>query len=242
MSKEYIAYEGKEFTIEWYFDINGKSSALEYYKKLAVQEKIKVLHLFKRMGDAGVIKDRTKFNYEGDQLYTFKPKPDRYMCFFFSGKRVVITNAFRKMQQKLPRNEKDRAQTYKEDYESRIKKVNTMKKHKKAPSTFEREMKKPRFKREFEKSYKEFILSELLIAFMENDEISVRNLAKEIGLSPTIIQNIRSGKQADLKVSNFVSIAQFCGYKVILEKDDERIEVEEKIIKKKHHLHFVQTN
>lgn len=105
-------------------------------------------------------------------------------------------------------------------------------------STYEREMKNPRFKKAFDKSYKELLLSELLIAMMEEDEVSVRTLAKDIGLSPTIIQNIRSGKQADLKVSNFISIAEYCGYNLILEKQDEKIRVTEK----NHHLCFVHNS
>lgn len=120
-----------------------------------------------------------------------------------------------------------------------LKEANTMTKAKKVLSTFEREMKNAKFKKAFDKSYKEFLLSELLIAIMENDEISVRDLAKEVGLSPTIIQKIRSGKQNDLKVTSFVSIVGACGYKVILEKDDERIEIEDRKDKKKHHLNFV---
>lgn len=114
-----------------------------------------------------------------------------------------------------------------------------MTKAKKSISTYEREMKNARFKKAFDESYKELLLSELLIAIMEEDEISVRGLAKEIGLSPTIIQNIRSGKQDDLKVKNFVSIVHFCGYKVFLEKNNDRIEIEDKKIKNKHHLHFI---
>src|SRR6188508_1897663 len=105
-----------------------------------------------------------------------------------------------------------------------LKRVNIMPKAKKVLSTFEREMKNAKFKKAFDKSYKEFLLSELLIAMMDEDEVSVRDLAKEAGLSPTIIQKIRSGKQDDLKISNFVSIAHVCGYKVILEKNDDRFE------------------
>ncbi len=113
---------------------------------------------------------------------------------------------------------------------------------KKAISTYEREMKKPAFKKAFGKSYKEFLLSELLIAMMEADDISVRKLAKEIGLSPTVIQKIRSGEQDDVKVSNFVRIVKACGYSVILEKGDERIVVGNGARKNsKQHLHFVHT-
>jgi hypothetical protein len=122
MNKEYIAYEGKKFIVEWYFNAQGKSAALEYYKKLSQSERIKALQLFKRMGDIGEIKDDTKFNYEGNKLYAFKPQPDRYLCFFFTGKKIIVTNAFRKKQPKLPANEKDKAMKYKLDYEGRVKK------------------------------------------------------------------------------------------------------------------------
>lgn len=122
MNREYIAYKGNEFTIEWYFDVNGKSPAFEYYKKLPINERIKALQLFKRMGDAGEIKDKTKFNYEGDHLFAFKLKPDRYLCFFFTRKKIIITNAFRKKRAKLPMNEKLKAKNHKFDYESRLRK------------------------------------------------------------------------------------------------------------------------
>ncbi|OGT54403.1 MAG: hypothetical protein A3F17_01300, partial [Gammaproteobacteria bacterium RIFCSPHIGHO2_12_FULL_41_15] len=61
-------------------------------------------------------------------------------------------------------------------------------------STFEREMKNASFRKKFEKEYKEFLLSEIIIALMENDNKTVRKLAEEVGLSPTVIQKLRSGK------------------------------------------------
>lgn len=94
---------------------------------------------------------------------------------------------------------------------------------KKNLSTFEREMQNSSFKKTFEKEYKEFLLSELINALMETDSKSVRKLAKEVGLSPTVIQNIRSGKQDDVKLSNFINISHACGYSVILEKGNNRI-------------------
>lgn len=121
MSKEYIAYSGEKYTIEWYYTSRGKSAALEYYQSLSADERIKVLQLFKRMADAGEIKDTTKFNNEGDRLYAFKPKPDRFLCFFYIGKKIIVTNAFRKKQPKLPKTEKDRALKLKNDYETRVK-------------------------------------------------------------------------------------------------------------------------
>ena len=106
---EYIAYEGNHFTIEWYFDTQYQSQALEYYQALSEDERIKVLKLFKLMGDVGEIKNKTKFMNEGDKIYAFKPQPDRFLCFFYEDQKIIVTNAFRKKQQKLPKNEKDKA-------------------------------------------------------------------------------------------------------------------------------------
>ena len=93
----------------------------------------------------------------------------------------------------------------------------------KTMSTFEREMKNASFRKKFETEYKEFLLSEIISALMENDSKSVRKLAKEVKLSPTVIQKIRSGKQDDIKLKNFINISHACGYQLILEKNDDRI-------------------
>ena len=94
---------------------------------------------------------------------------------------------------------------------------------KKPQSTFEKEMRSSSFKKQFDKEYKIFLLSELITSLMEDEEKSVRKLAKEVALSPTVIQNIRSGKQEDIKLSNFISISHACGYHLILEKGKKRV-------------------
>lgn len=96
MNKEFVAYKGKAYQIEWYFNRQGKSIALDYYLSLTAMERIRVLMLFKKMGDVGCIKDKTKFNYEGDKLYAFKPIPDRFLCFFMSVKKPLLRMHFEK--------------------------------------------------------------------------------------------------------------------------------------------------
>ncbi len=92
--KEYIAYRGAEFTVEWYFDASGESQPLECYNSLSPSKRRKVLVLFKRMGDFGFILDKEKFRNEGNKIYAFKPHPNRFLSFFFSGSKIVVTNAF----------------------------------------------------------------------------------------------------------------------------------------------------
>jgi phage-related protein len=120
--KEYVAYEGSEFTIEWYYDENGQSIALEHFQNQTEDKQRKLLKLLRLMGDHGKIFDETKFRNEGDKIYAFKPQPDRYLCFFFRGKKIILTNAFTKKTQKLPQGEKELALKAYQSYEKRIKK------------------------------------------------------------------------------------------------------------------------
>ncbi len=118
--KEYVAYEGNEFTIEWYYNEKGESNALEFFLKQSKVQQRRALGLFKLMGDLGKVFDKTKFRNEEDKIYAFKPQPDRYLCFFFRGKKIIVTNAFTKKTQKLPDGEKDLALKAFASYEKRV--------------------------------------------------------------------------------------------------------------------------
>ena len=118
--KETVLYYGLRLVVEWYVGSNGHSQALEYYNELKIERRIGLLKLVKRLGDWGKIIDKTKFNYEGDQLFALKANADRYLCFFAENSRVIITNAFCKKSQKLPKAEKQRALRSKKEYYYRI--------------------------------------------------------------------------------------------------------------------------
>ncbi|WKN41885.1 type II toxin-antitoxin system RelE/ParE family toxin [Tunicatimonas pelagia] len=122
--KEYIAYQGTRYVIEWFYSDKGKSQALEYYQSLAPADRRKVLRLFQMMGEIGQIRDQTKFRNEGDKVYAFKPQPHRFLSFFFEGQKIIVTNAFIKKQQKLPKTEKERALRLMADYQHRVQEDN----------------------------------------------------------------------------------------------------------------------
>jgi len=104
-----IAYSGIFYTIEWYFDNKGYSQPFEYYCNITDIQKRKFLLLLKRIGDYGKINDPTKFIYEGDKIFAFKPQPDRFLSFFVTGKKIIITSGYMKKSQKLPVEEKTKA-------------------------------------------------------------------------------------------------------------------------------------
>jgi phage-related protein len=120
VNKKYIAYIGEKYTIEWYMDEEGESQPKDYLLKLDSSSQQKVFYLFKRMADFGKINDKTKFRNEGDQIFAFKPQPERFLSFFVKGNKIIITNAFRKKNDKLPKNEKEKAIRCKSDYLKRI--------------------------------------------------------------------------------------------------------------------------
>ena len=119
-SREFIAYKGEFFTIEWFFDTKGQSQPLDYFYAMKDSQKRKVLMLFKRMGDFGKISDKTKFRNENDGIYAFKPQPDRFLSFFTKDKKIIVTEAFLKKGDKLPQNIKDRTIKIREEYIKRV--------------------------------------------------------------------------------------------------------------------------
>lgn len=118
--REWIAYRGPAFTIEWYWDAQGRSPALEYFERLLENRQDDLLMRLERMGDFGRIFDKTKFRNEGDQIFVFKPQPERFLCFFTTGRKIIITNGFVKKSNKLPPGEKDRALRAEADFEARV--------------------------------------------------------------------------------------------------------------------------
>jgi DNA-binding Xre family transcriptional regulator len=98
-----------------------------------------------------------------------------------------------------------------------------MKKTKKQMSTFDKFMQNPKWKASFEKGYEKFLISEFLIEAMEENKISVRKLAQKAGVSPTIIQNIRSGKSSNISINTLAPILSVLHYRIQFVKDKNRV-------------------
>ena len=77
----------------------------------------------------------------------------------------------------------------------------------------------PKQKALFDQEYEEFLLSEFVIQKMEEENLSVRSLAKKASVSPTVIQKLRSNDNAEkITYSTFLSVIRSLGYKLRLEK------------------------
>ena len=86
---------------------------------------------------------------------------------------------------------------------------------KKAKSTYEEFIEDDEQQALLDKEYKELLLSELLMAAMEHDHISVRKLASAAGVSPTIIQGLKSGSKTNITIDTLSKILDAVGYQII---------------------------
>ncbi len=119
MKKQFVAYEGQKFTIEWYFNDNGKSLGLKCFNELPEEQKDRMLYLFQILGDIGKIFNKEKFRLEQNQIYALKASQDRFLCFFFEKSKIIITNGFQKKRAKMSLRELEKAIKAREDFNTR---------------------------------------------------------------------------------------------------------------------------
>ena len=76
----------------------------------------------------------------------------------------------------------------------------------------------PKRKEKFDKEYNEFLLSEFVLEKMEEENISVRALAQKAGVSPTVIQKIRTQNAEKINFRTFSNVLNSLGYKISIER------------------------
>lgn len=116
-----LVYDGAVFRIEFYVAPSRAALAEAWLEQLPLGGQQKFAALFARMGDTGKIWNERKFKHltETDQI--FEVEADRILCFFFIGRRLILTHGFRKAGDKTPKREIDRAEACKKDFEWRMK-------------------------------------------------------------------------------------------------------------------------
>lgn len=122
--EDYVFYQGTKFQVEFYFTEKGELPAKEYFDSADPLVQTKLLALVKYMAENGKLFDDEKFKNvdKNEKIYEFKPMAERFFNFFTAGRRIIITNAYRKKGQKVDPRALAMAISLKKDYEYRIKK------------------------------------------------------------------------------------------------------------------------
>lgn len=76
--KNYVIYRGAAFTVEWYYNAHGKSQALGFFNDLDDDSQDSLINIFSLMAEMGEIKNKTKFRNEGDGIFAFKSRENRF--------------------------------------------------------------------------------------------------------------------------------------------------------------------
>ena len=116
--ENFLVYSGEYYSIYFHADAKDSSSVNDYFEHCDDVTQASLLFLVKRMADIGRIYDETKFRIEDrhNKIYCFKPKKGRFFCFFFTGKKIIITSAYTKKRQKLDRNSLKKAIQIRNEY------------------------------------------------------------------------------------------------------------------------------
>ena len=117
------AYNGQIFSIEFYVAEDNSCPAEEWLESQPLKMQQKFAALFTVLGDVGKIFNEQKFKHltGTSQLFEFKADQGRVLCFFFVGKRVILTHGFLKKSDKTPRGEIERAEKMKAEFAVRSK-------------------------------------------------------------------------------------------------------------------------
>ncbi|MFA5337588.1 MAG: type II toxin-antitoxin system RelE/ParE family toxin [Candidatus Omnitrophota bacterium] len=116
--ENFLVYKGEYYSVYFHAETKNSSTVNEYFEHCDDATQASLLFLAKAIGDTGRIYDETKFRIEDRQnkIYCFKPRKERFFCFFFSGKKIIITSAYPKKKQKLDRRELNKAIKIRQEY------------------------------------------------------------------------------------------------------------------------------
>jgi hypothetical protein len=99
-----VAVKGPKVTVEWAVDDRGRMPALEFFKSLEKDDRLKVIALFKRLADTGEIASREHFKNlgrSGGGLWEFKRFQLRFLGDYRPGGRFVVAYGVRKKRDDL---------------------------------------------------------------------------------------------------------------------------------------------
>jgi phage-related protein len=116
-----LVYQGAELRLEFYRTDTGELPAEAWLESQREKIQHKFAALFAWIGDHGKIFNERKFKHlaGSEQIFEFKADAGRVLCFFFTGKRLVLTHGFAKKGDKTPKGEIERAEAMKNDFWNR---------------------------------------------------------------------------------------------------------------------------
>lgn len=111
-------YAGRSRTIEWAVLPDGKMPGLEAWVQLPKAQRAKLWTTIRRLGDTGECRNKERFRHERGKIYAIKTPGTRVYCFMTSDRRIILTNVITKRQQKARKEDLERAERIKSEFEN----------------------------------------------------------------------------------------------------------------------------
>lgn len=126
--EDVLYYAGKTLMVEWYYTESGRLPALEYYQRMPKNDQERLDHMVRYLADAefGTLLPQAMYRIEDrrQRIFAFKPGAERFFNFMTVGRKIIVTNAYRKHSQRMTRQDLRILQTavdFRSDYLRRVK-------------------------------------------------------------------------------------------------------------------------
>lgn len=117
---------GKQLTVVWAIDATGAMPAREFFEGLDIGDKAKLLALFNRLAEFGVIHNHEKFKSLGPKasgLFEFKSHQLRFLGDFRPGRQFVVALGVRKKKDNLDPADVSRAVRILTEHDAKAKQI-----------------------------------------------------------------------------------------------------------------------
>ena len=96
-----------KYELYYYQDQDGVEAVRDYIQSLSVSERAKAYAFMRHLGEHGPQTIRPTADYLGDKtgLYELRPKPHRYLYFYYHRNKVIFLHAFEKDTKAIPEKE-----------------------------------------------------------------------------------------------------------------------------------------
>ena len=115
-----VVVQGTRCTIEYAVCADGSMPAKEFIEGLDEQDQRRLVTLFHRLADTGVISNREQFKHLEGKIWEFKRHQVRVGC-FQAGARWLLTHGFIKKRNDWPKSEVKRANRIRDEHINREK-------------------------------------------------------------------------------------------------------------------------
>ena len=92
-----------KYELCYFKDVDGSEPVREYIQNLSASERAKTYAFIKHLGEHGPQTTRPVADSIGDKtgLYELRPKPHRYLYFYYHRNKIIFLHAFEKDTQKI---------------------------------------------------------------------------------------------------------------------------------------------